>query len=200
MRNLAFRCTDNKTISPGHDQILNTTDGYSCRTLKYATTGSWYGEGTHISGDNGYYFGFSTDCGLLLFYAERTYSKYPNIYREGCFTSTGQIERENLTFLSSSVETIGVLLNIRLQLFTVFHQNSFFTHHFSPTKSRLKYSFIFGGGKLQTANDTIKINLGTKPFKYNIPSLAFINQTSKLSCYSRPRIPLGFILNFFSRE
>ena len=179
---LIFTCSDGKTIAPGPDDIIETYDYCHCNSTK-TVTGMWYGEITHVSGDNGYYFGFESFCGVVQLYTESAFSNFLKIYTEGCFSASGKDERINLTDRFSNNQVIGVRLNSKQKTFTVFHNNTFYTHSFYvSTSKQLRYSFRFGGGILQHAKDKIKVNFGTKPFKYAIPSLAFINETCRLSC------------------
>ena len=196
MKNLVFECSG-ETKSPGPEDIIDTYDSYMC-TSKKVVTGSWYGEVTHVSGDNGYFFGFRSSCGTIDLYSERVYSHQMKIYKSGCFTSSGKDERVNLSYPFENNQVFGVHINSKLKTFTVFYNNSFFSHTYNvSTNTELMYHFIFGGGSLQNAKDKIKVNFGAKAFTYNVPSLAFINETCKLSCKRIQNIPISAFVSFF---
>ena len=197
---LTFRCNDNR-VENVYDQELATRSALSCVSSKLLYFGSWYGEVTHIEGNNSHYFGINTRCGSVLFYPERKLQR-PVIYSEGCFSTypNESVERTYLPFPITIDHTVGVHYNSELNIFSVIYNNTIYSHPCPPKSKKFPFQFRYGGGTVYNTNDVIKLNFGIKGFKYNIPSLAFVNNTCQ-TCQKNKPLPINsFLFLFFTKK
>ena len=194
---MRFTCSGHR-IENVYDQELQTTTSSSCLSSKKLYSGSWYGEVTHVNGNNSHYFGIRTACGSILFYPEGNIQN-PRIYTDGCFSTdpNESIQRNYLPFSLTNDHTVGVHYNSVLNIFSVVYNNTIYPHNCPPESKQFPFQFRYGGGTINNTNDIIKLNFGIKEFKYNIPSLAFVNNTCQ-TCKNSKHHPINsFLLLFF---
>ena len=180
MKDPIFICKDGVNRDP--NQVIQTQGGFHCWSQKIFTSGSWYGEITHLSGTNAHFFGVETKCGNINFYPDKNLNN-PYITINNCFSETGINQYISLPFKIENEHTVGIVFNSKERIFTVVYNNNFYSHSFqSESVTGKPYKFRFGGANTSDSSDEITLNFGHKSFTYNIPSLAFNNYTCKVSC------------------
>ena len=195
MKKLKFSCNDQTKITP--EGPVYAPGYWQCDSEKEFIRGSWYGELTHLNGTNGHFFGFSTNCGYILFYPEKNIES-PRIYSGGCFLVDGTI-RTMLDFQIKSDHTVGILINIDEHTFSVFYENRFYIHKYQQMPKDTVYRVRFGGGWIST-EDFIMLNFGNEKFKYQVPSMPMNFVPKPKSCnnyfHQKYRFFFCFILFF----
>ena len=183
----SFLCNNGTNVYSNKN--ISTTAAFYCYSTQKYNKGTWYAEITHYTGTNAHLIGISNKNGNFLFYPEKNITD-PVIYASGCFTSSGNdTDRTPLPITLEPFHIVGVSINFDNQSFSVFYQNSFYTYNYKNYNSNTdnNYHLILGGGNLSLSSDLISINVGEKPFYYNIPSLSFYSSlfNNKVSCADR---------------
>ena len=155
------------------NQIISLTDGERYRSVTSFTKGSWYSEITHIEGDNYHFFGILCDCGALFYYPENYVFNKPITVRD-CLSDDGTYQRKEIPFSIPPQSVVGIGINFVNNLFSIFYDTNFYTFQYKSPPKNTKFSIYFGEGIVDQKYDKIKLNFGTKPLQYNIPSIATI--------------------------
>ena len=180
----SFHCNNEANVYSNEN--LSTTIGLFCYSHQKFNKGTWYTEITHYSGTNAHLVGISNKKGSFLFYPEKNINA-PIIYADGCFTLSGNdVVRTPLPITLEPLHIVGVSINFDNQSLTVFYKNSFYTFNYENYQNNdNNYHLVFGGGNIYNSNDLISINVGEKPFYYNVPSLSFYSSLLNKNCKKR---------------
>lgn len=142
---------------------MRTAEVYSS-TKKPERRGKWYFEVEHISGEGPYY--------LIGFYNNRWMAQaqlspdYKNIiWINDLVKDTAKRIETNCK--TSTNPTIGVGIDLDEQMFYVFYSNNYYTTKDFTIKKNEKVNIVIREDKTATF-DTVKVNFGYEPFKYNI--------------------------------
>ena len=179
---------------------ITIVNGEGAETTKKKANGRWYYEFTHVSGTGYHLVGFNLSSARFFAYPQGCTSCLKIGYWDtrvqediDCF--------ENIGFTNVSVDhTIGLSFDTFSRVFTIFYESQIrkFTILTSEKDTRASPYFYEATGS-DRYRDTISLNFGEKPFKYDVP-FGFLpwNQNFRFaSCNYRRSITLNMNALYF---
>ena len=148
--------------------ILNPNTWYSS-TKEMDKPVNWYFESTCYSGNNYPLFGFSTNKGPIYFYPAGKPNEPSIILRNDVRTDPSTPQQGiKIPFAIKQPYTIGVGIDPKHHLFTVFYNDNFFSLRFNTAVTITSVSAAIGGANYKSTHENVSINFGALDFKYNV--------------------------------
>ena len=152
------------------NDTITLVNAQYAKTTKNKANGRWYYEFTHVSGTNYHLVGFKLDSARFYVYPQGCTSCLKLAYWStdvqediACYGDIG--------FTDVVVDhTIGLSFDTFSRIFTIYYESQIrrFTILTSEKDTRASPDFVEASGS-DNFCDTISLNFGEKPFKYNIP-------------------------------
>ena len=166
---MAFLVANDK-IFKNNIVTLETNSSHFLTTKPYSQ-GRWYYEFTHISGDNFHLAGFCVTGNPRVYVYPQGSKGHTTISFFDRMSVKGYDCYQSLPLSNySENHTIGLAFNTFTKLFTVIYQNQTLKFQTVYNTKINKVSPCFYEAVDPTLfTDTISVNLGSKPFQYQIP-------------------------------
>ena len=160
-------------------------------TKKNEKKGHWYFEATCYTEQGLSLFGFHTNQGKVDFYGWNRLSSPSIVIHENLRTNTE--ERQQRVYLPFSVEvpyTVGVGIDMRRNIFTVFYKNDYFPMILNQKVKINSVNAEVRGASNPSTNENISVNFGYLNFSYSIPAFtpwekplpSFCTKAMKILC------------------
>lgn len=183
---------NNATFQQG-DELETVFPEYYFSTKEPQKKGHWYFEIEHNSGTNSYICGFkSSNNDEIGFFPELNISN-PRIWLDPSFRYNQTEPRVFTNFKLEQPYIVGVSLDIDHSTITAYYESERCSFVYPKQDKTSKYRFFCTGGNIFNIDstgtymeDTVKVNFGDLPFKYNIKNVIPWNKDLPLeTCYVR---------------
>ena len=151
---------------------------YFLSTKPNEKAGRWYYEMTHYSGNNGCAFGFYINYESYVNYYSQLDLDYHVIYLNGNSKTSQQNEdqRIGLPFKLTDPYTIGVGIDIKTSIFSVYYNNYTYSIQYNKSLQVKTMNAHIWGCNSDLADENISVNFGDLDFHYKVPGLLAWNQ------------------------
>lgn len=175
------------------NNTITVVNGQGAQTTKNKANGRWYYEFTHESGTNFHLVGYILNAARIFIYPQGCASCLKLTYWDtnvkesiNCYDDIGFAN-------VNSKHTIGLSFDTYSRVFTVFYETQMrrFTILTSEKDTRV-YPYFYEGSGSDNFRDTISLNFGENPFKYEVPFgfLPWNQNFGIISCDYRSNIAL----------
>ena len=165
------------------EKFTMTADQKFSSNRRNVTTGKYYYEVTHYSGTNTILVGFMTNTGRVQFYSDGSLSNLVVWLNDDFGGSQGTHSFDIPWDISSNEYTVGLGIDIDAGYFYIFYETNYFSFKYSPIPKGTPFNIVVREAVGNTDTDTVSVNFGSTPFKYNHTTFTkWTNKIKPMTC------------------